>query len=106
VSAPLTLGTYVVDAPCPDCGTLVELVLRLSTTLTTSTDEDPRLRLKARSTAVPHLCRRAGNGRPVTIDEAIDEALQDTARATLPVIVDADLVRTGDAGPDVDEVAP
>lgn len=108
---PLGLGTFIVEAPCPDCGAVLELVLRLSSTRTTSTDDDPKVRLKARSTAVPHVCRRSSSARQVTVAEALAEAAAEhlpgvevTITPGLPVIVDADLVRTGDAAPDPDDL--
>lgn len=54
--APLTIGTYVVDLPCPRCGSLETVLVRLSSVLTEGTDETATLRLRARAKAQDHMC--------------------------------------------------
>lgn len=72
-----TIGTgYVrVDAPCPECGSIAEVVARIGTTLTTPDDDVPTLRLRLKAKAVPHECR-AGRGQLTITDvlEAIEGA--------------------------------
>lgn len=54
----LSPGTYTVDAPCPDCGGLETLLLRVSVVRTSGTDDECTIRLRARSRAVDHACGR------------------------------------------------
>lgn len=54
----LTPGTYTVDAPCPDCGGIETLLLRVSVVRTSGTDDDTTIRVKSRSRAVDHACGR------------------------------------------------
>lgn len=63
-------GTYIVEAPCPECGQIVSVLARLSSVLTVPQDDGPTLRLKLKGEAVPHSC----HVRQVTLEEAITEA--------------------------------
>lgn len=69
----ISTGTYIVEAPCPECEQLVSVLARLSSVLTVAQDDGPTLRLKLKGEAVPHSC----HVRQVTIAEAIAEAAGD-----------------------------
>ena len=66
----ISTGTYIVEAPCHECGQLVSVLARLSSVLTVPQDVGPTLRLKLMGEAVPHSC----HVRQVTLEEAITEA--------------------------------
>lgn len=72
---PLSIGTHIVDVPCPRCGSLETIIVRFSSVLTEGTDEDTTLRLKARSKAADHMCgsRRLLDGAGVLTLSTIDE---------------------------------
>lgn len=72
---PLSIGTHVVDLPCPRCGSLETILVRFSAVLTEGTDEDTTLRLKARSKAQDHMCgsRRLLDGAGTLTLSTIDE---------------------------------
>lgn len=57
--APLTPGIYWVDLPCPRCGALETVAVVLSAVLTTPTDEEPSLKLRAKSKPTDHDCGQA-----------------------------------------------
>jgi hypothetical protein len=62
----IATGTYVVEAPCPECGQLVEVLVRLSSVLTIAQDDAPSLRVKCKGEAVGHYC---GRGLQLTLAE-------------------------------------
>ena len=72
---PLSIGTHVVDVPCPRCGSLETILVRLSAVLTEGTDEETTLKLRARSKAADHMCgsRRLLDGAGVLTLSTIDE---------------------------------
>lgn len=53
---PLGVGLYWVDLPCPRCSALETVAVHLSAVLTTSTDDEARLKLRARSAPTDHDC--------------------------------------------------
>lgn len=54
---PLTVGTYAVDLPCPRCGSLEAVLVRLTSVVTEDTDTDTAtIKLRARSRSTEHLC--------------------------------------------------
>lgn len=56
-TAPLQIGTYIVDAPCPRCGSLESILIRLTSVLTEDTDSDvATLRARMKAKAVDHMC--------------------------------------------------
>lgn len=57
--APLAPGIYWVDLPCPRCGALETVAVVLSAVLTTPTDDQPSLKLRARTKATDHDCGQA-----------------------------------------------
>jgi len=74
--APLTTGLYWVDLPCPHCHALETVAVVLSSVLTTPDEDEPTLRLRARSKATGHQC---GQGRmlataDLTLDVDVDGA--------------------------------
>lgn len=52
-------GNYLVRSPCPECGTVVEVFVRLSSVLTVPQDDPPQLRVKCKGETVPHSCKGA-----------------------------------------------
>lgn len=58
MSDPKTIetGTYLVEAPCPRCGVVEEILARLSTVLTTPQDDAGALRVKIKSKPRDHDC--------------------------------------------------
>ncbi|GAB3889013.1 hypothetical protein [Terrabacter terrigena] len=72
---PLSIGTHIVDVPCPRCGSLETILVRLSSVLTEGTGDDTTLKLRARSKAVDHMCgsRRLLDGAGVLTLSTIDE---------------------------------
>jgi hypothetical protein len=75
---PLTVGTYAVDLPCPRCGSLEAVLVRLTAVVTEDTDTDTAtIKLRARSRAAEHLCgssRLLDAAGQLTIGVAGDEA--------------------------------
>jgi len=63
---PLTTGLYWVDLPCPRCHALETVAVVLSSVLTTPDEDEPSLRLRAKSRPIDHLC---GQGRMIPTDE-------------------------------------
>jgi len=66
---PLSIGMHWVDLPCPRCGALETVAVVLSAVLSTPTDEQPSLKLRARSKATDHDC---GQGRMLDTVELLD----------------------------------
>ena len=52
----LPVGLHAVEAPCPNCGVLELIWVTLSTVLTSPSDADATLKVKAASKPVVHLC--------------------------------------------------
>lgn len=73
---PLMIGTHIVDVPCPRCGALESILVRLSGVLTEGTDDEAKLRLRAKSQARDHMCgsRRMFDGAGQPTLEILGEA--------------------------------
>lgn len=54
----LQTGNYVVDAPCPRCGVVEEILVRISSVLTTPQDDAGSLRVKVKGKARDHDCQQ------------------------------------------------
>lgn len=59
-AAPKTLstGVYVVEAPCPRCGVIEEILVSLRSVLTTPEDDPGSLRVKLKGKARDHDCKQ------------------------------------------------
>lgn len=54
----LSTGNYLVEAPCPRCGVLEEILVRLSSVLTTPEDDTGSLRVKIKGKPRDHDCKQ------------------------------------------------
>lgn len=50
-------GYVTVDAPCPECGALVEILATIRSVLTVPQDDAGSIRLRLKAKAVDHECR-------------------------------------------------
>jgi hypothetical protein len=71
VTSTIDTGTYFVNAPCPECGSIVEILANIASVLTVPQDDTPQLKVRLKAQAIAHNCR---SGRQVSIEEAISEA--------------------------------
>lgn len=55
----LSTGVYLVDAPCPRCGVIEEILIALRSVLTQPEDDTGSLRVKVRGKARDHDCKQA-----------------------------------------------
>lgn len=54
----LDTGVYQVDAPCPICGSLEVILVRISTLVQVPQDDVAKIRVKLHSRPLEHLCRQ------------------------------------------------
>jgi hypothetical protein len=54
----LSTGIYLVDAPCPRCGVVETVLVRIGVVLTTPDDSVGALRVKLKGKAVDHDCHQ------------------------------------------------
>lgn len=51
-------GVYLVDAPCPLCGVVDEILAKIGVTLTTSTDDIGSLKVRIKAKPREHDCQQ------------------------------------------------
>lgn len=73
----LTPGTYTVSAPCPDCGTVEDVLVRIGVRRTADLDDGglAALRVTLKGKASDHEC--GGRFRQVTVEDALEEAARE-----------------------------
>lgn len=54
----LSTGTYLVEAPCPKCGALEEILVSIRSVLTTPEDDTQQLKVRLKGKARDHDCRQ------------------------------------------------
>lgn len=54
----LATGVYIVDAPCPRCGVIEEILVALRSVLTTPEDDIGSIRVKLKGKARDHDCHQ------------------------------------------------
>ena len=71
---PKTLGTgvYVIEAACPRCGAIEEILVSIRAVLTTPEDDSGSLRVRLKGKARDHDCNQA---RLMAVDAATGEVL-------------------------------
>lgn len=55
----LPTGVYLIDAPCPRCGVIEEILVALRSALTITEGDTGSLRVKVRGKARDHDCQQA-----------------------------------------------
>jgi len=54
----LDTGVYLVDAPCPMCGALEPILVKIATVVTVPQDDVASMRVKLHAKAIDHMCRQ------------------------------------------------
>lgn len=52
----IATGVYLIDAPCPRCGVIEEILVKLSAVLTTPEDDGSTIRVRLKGKARDHDC--------------------------------------------------
>lgn len=59
VDKTLSTGVYLVEAPCPRCGVIEEILVSLRSVLTQPEDDTGSIRVRCRGKARDHDCKQA-----------------------------------------------